>query len=80
MPTILRIGPYRFFFYSNEQGEPPHIHVQREDRLAKYWLMPVSLASSTRFPVHELRLIQRRIKENRDLLMEAYLGYFDGKH
>ncbi len=42
MPTILRIGPYRFFFYSNEKGEPSHIHVQRERFLAKFWLNPVA--------------------------------------
>jgi hypothetical protein len=41
MPTILRIGSYRFFFYSNEIGEPPHIHIQSERKLAKFWLQPV---------------------------------------
>lgn len=55
MPTILRIGPYRFFFYSNEAGEPPHIHVQRDQFLAKFWLTPVTLASSWHFAAHELR-------------------------
>src|SRR5688572_3522127 len=44
MPTVARIGPYRFFFYGNEGTEPPHIHVQRERRLAKFWLDPVLLA------------------------------------
>ncbi len=38
MPTVLRIGAYRFFFYSNESGEPRHIHIQRERMLAKFWL------------------------------------------
>ena len=34
MPTLGRIGPYRFFFYSNERVEPPHVHAQQgaEDR------------------------------------------------
>jgi len=36
MPTVLRIGPYRFHFYSREGGEPPHIHVTREDMEAKF--------------------------------------------
>ncbi|KAB2961114.1 MAG: DUF4160 domain-containing protein [Candidatus Methylomirabilis oxygeniifera] len=40
MPTILRSGPYRFYFYSNERAEPPHIHVQRERFFAKFWLNP----------------------------------------
>ena len=45
MPTILRIGSYRFFFYSNEFGEPAHIHIQRDNLLAKFWLKPIALAS-----------------------------------
>jgi hypothetical protein len=38
MPTILRLDGYRFFFFSNENNEPPHIHVEFGDKLAKYWL------------------------------------------
>ncbi len=72
MPTILRIGAYRFFFYSNEQGEPPHIHVQREKFLAKFWLNPVALAGSRRFASHELRTIQKHVVENRDIFLEAW--------
>ena len=72
MPTIRKIGPYRFFFYSNERGEPPHIHVQRDRFLAKFWLSPVSLAGSKRFASHELRTIQKHVDENRELFLEAW--------
>lgn len=72
MPTILRIGSYRFFFYSNEKGEPPHIHVQRERFLAKFWLNPIALASSKHFSSHELRPIQKHVNENRQIFMEAW--------
>lgn len=72
MPTILRIGAYRFYFYSNEKGEPPHIHVQREGFLAKFWLNPISLASSKRFASHELRTIQKHVDENRAKFQEAW--------
>lgn len=72
MPTILKIGPYRFFFYSNEHGEPPHVHVQRERFLAKFWLSPVMLASSRHFASHELRIIQKHIEDNQRVLMEAW--------
>jgi len=58
MPTVLRISPFRFFFYSNENGEPAHIHIQRERMLAKFWLQPVALASSTRFLPKELRQLE----------------------
>ena len=43
MPTILRVDGHRFFFFSNESGEPPHIHVETADNYAKFWLSPVEL-------------------------------------
>jgi len=43
MPTVRRIGSVRFFFYSNEATEPPHIHVEQAGGVAKFWLEPVSL-------------------------------------
>ena len=46
MPTILTVGPYRFFFYSADGGEPPHVHVERERSSAKFWIHPVVLARS----------------------------------
>ena len=76
MPTILRIGPYRFYFYSNEQGEPAHIHIQREKMLAKFWLKPVMLASSTRFPAQELRKLEILVTEHSNALLEAWNEYF----
>jgi hypothetical protein len=72
MPTILRIESWRFYFYSNEKGEPPHIHVQRERFFAKFWLNPVILAGSKRFPSHELRTIHKHIEENRQFFLEAW--------
>ena len=53
MSAVLRIGPYRFFFYSNENSEPPHIHVQSGRCLAKFWLGPVNLCTSVGFRGHE---------------------------
>ena len=49
MPTILRSGALRFFFYSLENAEPPHVHVESGDATAKYWLEPVELARSRGF-------------------------------
>ncbi|HEX9646771.1 MAG TPA: DUF4160 domain-containing protein [Alphaproteobacteria bacterium] len=49
MPTILRVGPYRFFFYSGDSDEPAHIHVERDDNVAKFWLDPVRLQGSGGF-------------------------------
>ena len=76
MPTILRVGPYRFFFYSNENNEPVHIHVQRERALAKFWLDPVALASSTGFAAQELTKMARLVQENTAKFSEAWNEYF----
>ena len=76
MPTVLRLGPYRFFFYSNENGEPPNIHIQRESMLAKFWLQPVALASSTRFSSKELRKLEKLVSENKLKFLEAWNEYF----
>ena len=46
MPTVLRIGPYRFFFYAGARDEPPHVHVERDRSNAKFWLDPVRLQKS----------------------------------
>jgi len=43
MPTVLRSGPYRFYFYSYDCGEPRHMHVDRENRSTKFWLGPYVL-------------------------------------
>ena len=65
MPTVLREAGYRFYFYSRENDEPPHIHVEHGDKLAKYWLDPVELAASKRFRAHELGKAQFRVTVSR---------------
>ena len=55
VPTILRAGPYRFFFYSNEGTEVPQVHVEREARVAKIWLRPVRVCRSGGLPPPEPR-------------------------
>lgn len=76
MPTILRIGAYRFFFYSNENGEPLHIHVQRDNKLAKFWLKPVLMSSSIGFSSFELRRISKIVVQHKEELLEAWDEYF----
>jgi uncharacterized protein DUF4160 len=50
MPTLLRIEGFRFFFYSSERQEPPHVHVEKGDGEAKLWLQPVELVYSSAHP------------------------------
>ena len=54
MPTILRIGGYRFYFHSHEGCEPPHIHVDRDNSSAKFWLKSIQLARSNGYSPEEL--------------------------
>jgi len=77
MPTVLKIEAYRFFFYSGENNEPPHIHVEWDDKIAKYWLTPVDLASSRRFRAHELNLVRALVLEHRETFLEAWHDHFD---
>ena len=75
MPTVLRIGPYRFFFYSNEDNEPPHIHIRGSGSEAKFWLDPINLAYNYGYRGHELRRLEGLVLENRELLLEAWNEY-----
>jgi len=72
MPTVHRSGPYRFYFYSHEPNDPSHIHVDRDDASAKFWLEPVQLAGNFGFRSHELREIQWVVTENRVMFLEAW--------
>jgi len=51
MPTVLRIGRFRFYFFSNEREEPAHIHVKAAEDEAKFWLDPMELAANYGFRV-----------------------------
>jgi hypothetical protein len=76
MPTILRIGPYRFYFHSHEPNEPPHIHIDRDNLSAKFWLDLVDLAYNLGFSARELRRIQSLVEAQQTELLEAWNGYF----
>ncbi|MFZ3052288.1 MAG: DUF4160 domain-containing protein [Sulfuricurvum sp.] len=76
MPTVLRVGGYRFFFFSNEAGEPSHIHIQEGKKLAKFWLDPVMIASSSNFKAFELNQLEKLVIENKELLQRSWNGYF----
>jgi hypothetical protein len=72
MPTVLRVGPYRLFFYSNEGAEPPHVHIDAGDNLAKFWLDPVACAESSGFSAKELNIIGRIIDEHLEQCMRRW--------
>jgi hypothetical protein len=79
MPTALRIGPYRFYFYSYDCGEPRHMHVDRESMSAKIWLDPVvSLADNHGYSRRELREIERIATENLEILRNEWDKFCSG--
>lgn len=76
MPTILLLAGYRFFFYSLEGNEPAHIHVERGDDVAKYWLSPVRLAESHGFRSRELNRVRAMVIEHRTTFLEEWHAHF----
>jgi hypothetical protein len=76
MPTVLRVSGFRFFFYSLEGDEPPHIHVEHGDKVAKYRLDPVQLANSYGFRSQELNRLRMLVIENRVMFQEAWRAHF----
>lgn len=76
MPTIARAGAYRVFFFSNGGDEPPHVHIQRERALAKFWLEPVALADASGFSARELRELARLVEDHGEEWRKAWHEYF----
>jgi 5-enolpyruvylshikimate-3-phosphate synthase len=76
MPTILKIGSYKFFFYSHEGSEPPHIHIRNDSSSAKFWLKNGQLVRSSGFNPSELNQLKKYVLEHQNFLLEAWYGYF----
>ena len=76
MPTVLRSGPYRVYFFSHEPNEPPHVHIDRDESSAKFWLVPVELVRNLGFPRREIAELEWLIMQNQPLLLEAWNEFF----
>jgi hypothetical protein len=76
MPTVLRVGPYRFFFYAGDREEASHIHIEREEKIAKFWLDPIRLQNSGGFNRMEISQILKIINRYYPQLVEAWHEYF----
>ena len=76
MPEILRVGGYRFFFFSREGQEPRHVHVEQAERYAKFWLGPIELVESRGFRGSELREIHSLIADHREEFIIAWDEHF----
>jgi len=76
MPTVLRTGPYRFYFYAGDRDEPEHVHVERDENVAKFWLDPIRLQRSGGFSSSEINRIQKLVEDNREDLIGSWNEYF----
>lgn len=76
MPTVLKVHGYRFFFFSNEGEERPHIHVESGDNYAKYWLKSVVLASSFCYNSSEITYLRKLVETHENLFWEKWHEYF----
>ena len=77
MPTVLRNGPYRFFFYAGDLGEPPHVHVERDNNAAKFWIEPIRLQKSSGFSRKEINRIRSIIEQHHKELNQKWHEYFN---
>ncbi len=76
MPTVLRVHGYRFFFFSREGTEPPHIHVESAENYAKFWLDPVAIAKSIGYNAKEIGRVRNLVLRHHDLFAERWNEYF----
>lgn len=76
MPTVLRSGAYRFYFFSHEPNEPPHVHIDRDEASLKVWLSPVAFAGNRGFRPREINAIMAMVEEHQMMLLEAWHEYF----
>jgi hypothetical protein len=76
MPTVLRWNGYRFYFFSNEGAEPPHIHIDKAGHTAKYWLQPVALARNVGYSAKELHEIEAKVANEAADFLEAWRVHF----
>jgi Domain of unknown function (DUF4160) len=76
MPTLLRLNGFRFYFYSHEPNEPPHVHIDKGDATIKVWLEAVEVARGRGFRAHEIGGIVAMVAERRTAFLEAWHEYF----
>ncbi len=80
MPTILTIGPYRFYFYSHEPNELPHIHVDKGRCSAKFWLEKIALANNIDFSKKELNELEKIVSKHQKQFLDRWHDYFTHKN
>jgi hypothetical protein len=80
MPTVMRVGRYRLFFFANEGAEPRHVHVEAGGAYAKLWLEPVAFADARGLNVKEMNEVRRLVLRHKQQCVEAWDEFFSRKH
>lgn len=80
MPTIIREYGYRFFFYSNEGSEPPHIHVSGNGGEMKVWIPSLQVASVYNLGAKEQKKIMSVVRKQQDFILEKWNEFASRKH
>ncbi|MBI5243856.1 MAG: DUF4160 domain-containing protein [Elusimicrobia bacterium] len=84
MPTILMVWGWRFFFYANERNEPIHIHCQKAEAEAKYWLDVESFeaveAHSYNMSPADKRTVRKIIFEHFDYIVSEWKRWEEMKN
>jgi hypothetical protein len=80
MPVVFRERGFKFFFYSNEGNprEPAHIHVEKDEVEAKFWLKPqVRVAYNDGYDARILRVLLEIVEANKDRIERAGDEFFN---
>jgi len=77
VPTILRLFGFRFFFYSNEGNEPPHVHVEKGDATGKYWINPIAEEYMDGFTKTEKKHVQKIILDHQEQFLTDWHEHFE---
>ena len=78
-PRAFMINGYDFFFFSLEESRM-HIHVEKGENEAKFWMEPViELASNRGFNTKELKTIKLYIEENERTIRDKWNHHFNKK-
>ncbi|MSP44084.1 MAG: DUF4160 domain-containing protein [Alphaproteobacteria bacterium] len=79
MPTIFYWRGHRFYYFSNEGFEPPHVHIDKDHKTVKFWLDPVAVARNIGFSVQEITRLTRKISEEQSNLLKVWHEHFGDK-
>lgn len=77
MPTILKTLGFRFFFYSNEGNEPPHIHIEKGEGSGKYWVEPVEKEYMYNFTKRDEKKVDEIVREHQNYFKRKWYEFFN---